>query len=428
MRLHRVLLGCAAATMSMPVILVGGAAQASFPGTNGDIAWSASCNVANGAGNNINGQQVFSSVNNPASPLTCGNYSPVTAGAADATPYFNSAGTTMYFASNRNGPWAIYAVRYPNGLTPAGGGTFTDGATQLTNLSNSSGYDYSPVVSSGGMPLLAWIRCAGSSSTTCSIYDETLGSNGQPSGPETVVPTKVGVAAPNNVSGDGNRPEINPANSDDLLYVGTDGHIHLMSLSQGPNSDVDLSAASQCAASVCGAGNQSITSGEADEHPDWAPDGQAIVFDSNRVSGLTGQNNRNTTFTLSNLSVANPTVAPVWHGLPNNSSSQIEPVYAPGTTADVTVNPGQGNTGAPPTLAWVSTIRGSNVQTVADGSVANTTNLTNDNQNNDEPIWQPQGPGANAPETPITFLVPIVGGSILGVAGFAVRRRGRRTS
>ena len=41
-------------------------------------------------------------------------------------PYFSSSGMTLYFASDRSGPWTIYSVAYPNASNVTLSG---DGAT-----------------------------------------------------------------------------------------------------------------------------------------------------------------------------------------------------------------------------------------------------------------------------------------------------------
>ena len=135
----------------------------------------------------------------------------------------------LYFSSNRNGPWAIYSVQYPNASNVTSSG---DGATTLTNPGTTS--DYAPTVSGDGS-MMAFIRC--SSSTTCHLY--TVQSPFATNAP-VLQNTAVAVVAPNNNTGDANRPEINPVNNNLVLYVGTDGHIHLWNTSL--QSDTDLSS------------------------------------------------------------------------------------------------------------------------------------------------------------------------------------------
>jgi len=327
----------------LSVVVGAGLATASFSGGNGDLDFVADCG---------NGQQVWS-VPSSSADNTCSSYTAQTAGATDAMPYFSESGTTLYFASNRNGPWAIYSVPYPNASNVSSSG---DVASQLTSPGSSD--DYAPTVSGDGS-LMTFIRC--SASSTCHLY--TLQSPFATSSP-TPQSTPVGLLAPNTNSGDANRPEINPVNKNLVLYVGTDSHIHLWNITL--QSDTDLS-------SLTGVASAS------DEHPDWSPDGQAIVFDSSRTVGNNGQSmsgqTGNTVYMMTGIFTSNPatttnpvvstspvpTVSPRWSSLSSSSfagSHQIEPVFAPNTTND-----------SLPMLAWVSVKTGSNIDVVTGTSV-----------------------------------------------------------
>ena len=291
-------------------------AAASFSGGNGALDFVADCG---------NGQQVWS-VSSSSTNNTCSSYTAQTAGATDATPYFSASGMTLYFASDRSGPWTIYSAPYSNATNVTLSG---DGATPLTDPGASD--DYAPTVSQNG-GLMTFIRC--STSSTCRLY--TLQAPFTTSTP-VLQNTAVDLAAPNNNTGDANRPEINPVNSNLVLYVGTDSHIHLWNISQ--QSDTDLS-------SLTGVESAS------DEHPDWSPDGRAIVFDSSRTAGNNGQSmsgqTGNTVYMMTGIFTSNPattadpvvftsplpTVSPRWTSLSSSAfagSSQIEPVFAPNT-------------------------------------------------------------------------------------------------
>ena len=191
---------------------------------------------------------------------------------------------------------------------------------------------------------------------------------------------------------DANRPDINPVNNNLVLYVGKDGHIHLWNISE--QSDTDLS-------SLTGVG------GASDEHPDWSPDGQAIVFDSSRTAGNNGRSMSGQTgntvyvmtgvFTSDPATTANPAVStnpgpivsPRWSSLSSNTfagSSQIEPVFAPNTTTA---------SDSAPMLAWVNVKSGSNIDVSTGVSVNNPSSVdivTATRSVNSMVDWQPLSP------------------------------------
>ena len=112
---------------------------------------------------------------------------------------------------------------------------------------------------------MTFIRC-NSGTSSCALYLQSLIGSGTP----TIVSTAVPLLQPNPVSGEASRPMINPNPTarTQALYVGTDNHIHLVSLTSPPGfAERDLS-------------NESgIPSGKFDEYPDWSPDGMRIIFD-----------------------------------------------------------------------------------------------------------------------------------------------------
>jgi WD40 repeat protein len=400
-RLSGALAGVGAALLVAGVLLTPGVAGATFTGTNGNLVWSNDCG---------NGQALWTA-SYTSTGLTC-PYTAVTAGAADSMPYFDAAGNLVYFASTRNGNSAIWSVPYPNTVTGS-----ADSATQITNLTD-TGDDYAPTVDAAD-DLLAYIHCT-SASTGCSLTTMAL-----PAGTVTQVTTAVAISPYSASDGTENRPEIDPANPALILYVDNAGHIHEMTLSSAASaggtdatdaaSDVDLSA------------NSGVGTNQ-DEHPDWAPDGQALVFDSSRgglpcQSGV-GTQPGNTTFTMTNLTAPHPTVALVWKSSPCNGTSQIEPVYAPTPGADVSSFP-VGGSPTVPLLSWITVKAGANVS-VDDGSLAHddpVTNVTQTHNNNIQVIWQPvPQTGPILPETPYAVLLP--GGALLMIGlGLGLRRR-----
>jgi hypothetical protein len=474
LRISPILFSASAVLLGTGVITAGGGvAGASFSGNNGALVWSAVCLE-------VPGQQIWSAPNQ-ASGLTCPSspttpispsspysyYIPVTAGATDSMPYFESDGSAVFFSSSRPNSGgtsqnAIWTVKYPNTVT---GSTapYIDNAVQLTNPSGTAGYDYAPTVStltSGGEQTLAWIRCTNSSGSNCGLWTETL-TDGIPSSTAAQITTIAGrLDAPNNPSGDGNRPEIDPQNSNLILYEDNTFHIHLASvngaavLSGSSSADVDLSALSVCPACQASPTNYQVAEGTnswGDEHPDWSPDGTTIVFDSGRLADYSsptnnqGTNNIPFTMTIPTSTATAPNVAPVWNGIPSASAgdSFIEPVYAPnsgtasGQTPDFNTNPNQqinpsAPGGTPPTLAWITTASGSNVSTLDDGNIKTpnpvTTMVTNNQTNNLDVDWQPTASvPVQTPESPVTIALPLVGGGLFLGAGL-ISRRWRRKS
>jgi hypothetical protein len=388
-------------------------AGATFSGTtsggisgNGNVAFAAICNATIG-------QAVYSLDPNVTSTTyscpsgTPPNYTQSSAGSIDSMPYFDSSGTQLYFSSNRlasannpgaGGNYAIYWAPYPptvSGSPP----NQTDNATQIT-FPGSSSNDYAPTVS---MPAsgqsqpseMTFIRCNGTS-TSCALYVQSPVVGGSP----TLVPTSVPVSLPNSVSGEASRPEINPNKPDQVEYVGTDQHIHLLSLS-GAFSERDLSAES------------GIGTGLIDEYPDWNPAGTRIIFDRSH-----------------SVFVLDPTTSPattcqLWGTDPGH---EIEPLFAPTDTA--VSSPGTCN----PTgnmYVWTTLGGGSNI-TLDEGHLVGNPDvldsLTANKTNNSQTAWQPvQNPGSATPEVSMALMLP---GAALVIGGLALvlERRRRRAA
>jgi hypothetical protein len=380
-------------------------AGATFSGAqNGNVAFASICNSNTG--------QAIYSINPNGSPpptYTCPggtspNYTQTTAGSIDSMPYFSSQGTTLYFSSDRpstgnnpgaNGNFAIYQVTYPPTVSGSPGSQ-TDGAVQITFPAASGGTsnDYAPTVSASGSEL-AFIRCDGGT-TSCALYVQTPIVGGTP----TLVTTAVAPQLPNSVSGEASRPEIDPADPSQILYVGTDNHIHLVSLALPPAfAERDLSSES------------GISAGQIDEYPDWNPAGTRIIFDRNH-----------------DVYVLNPTSGPasaceLWGS--SDPGTEIEPIFAPTDTAvssGTTCNP-TGNM-----YVWTKLGGGSNIildEGHSVGSPSTLVDLTNNRTNNSQPAWQPVPLGAQTPEVPVAVLLPSAGAVLLAGAVTLERRRRR---
>jgi WD40-like Beta Propeller Repeat len=398
--------------MGILVITVGisfpAPAGATFSGAqDGNVAFASICDSNTG--------QAIYSINpngSPPSTYTCPggaspNYSQSTAGSIDSMPYFSSQGTTLYFSSDRpgtsnnpgaNGNFAIYRVAYPPTVSGSPGSQ-SDGAAQITfpTAAGGSSNDYAPTVSADGT-VLAFLRC-NAGTTSCALYEQSPVVGGTP----TLVTTSVPPLQPNSVSGEASRPEIDPVDTSQILYVGTDNHIHLVSTASPPAfAERDLS-------------NESgITTSLVDEYPDWNPAGTRIIFDRSHK-----------------IYVLNPTSAPatacgLWASDPG---TEIEPIFAPtdtatssGTTAGGSCNPA-GNT-----YVWTKLGGGSNI--ILDeghmvGASDTLVDLTSNRTNNSQPAWQPVPLGAQTPEVPVAVILPSAGVVLLAGA-VALERRRRR--
>jgi Tol biopolymer transport system component len=365
-------------------------AGATLPGAeDGNVAFVAICD-----GQKI-GQAIYSLNPNGGSPLTfsCpGGTAPsstqASAGSIDSMPYFSADGTTLFLASNRLGNEAIFEVHYPS--TIAGlPGSQADGATQLTfpATDGENFNDYAPTVSSNGTTL-AFIRC-NAEDGDCLLYTQSPVVGGTP----TVVVTLVSLEPPDPVSGAADRPEIDPVDPTQVLYVGEDQHIHLVSLT-GAFAERDLST-------------ESGVGGSADEYPDWKPDGNRIIFDSNRTGGH-------------KIYILDPTTTPatataLWGS--SDPGTEIEPLYAPTSPTSTE-------------YVWTKLGVGSNIVLDMGSSATNAVqvNLTANKTNNSQAIWQPIPLGAQAPEVPVVALLPAAGGVLLAGAVLLERRRKQRNA
>ena len=379
-------------------------AGATFSGAqNGNVAFASICD-------SNTGQAIYSISPNGSTPptYTCPggtapNYTQSTAGSLDSMPYFSSQGTTLYFSSDRpgggnnpgaNGNFAIYQVTYPPTVTGSSPNQ-SDGAVQITFPAASGGTsnDYAPTVSADGSEL-AFLRC-NAGTTSCALYVQSPVVGGTPTAVSTMVPP----LQPDSVSGAASRPEIDPADPSQILYVGTDNHIHLVSVTSA-FTERDLS-------------NESgIAAGKVDEYPDWNAAGTRIIFDRSHT-----------------VWVLDPTTGPataceLWGS--TDPGSEIEPLFAPTDTATSTVgscNPA-GNM-----YVWTKLGGGSNI--VLDeghgyNSPSQLVSLTANRTNNSQPAWQPVPLGAQTPEAPVALLLPSAGGVLLAGAVVLELRRRRR--
>lgn len=210
-----------------------------------------------------------------------------------------------------------------------------------------------------------------------------------------------------------------PVNPSQLLFIGADGHIHLLSgvkftagtnpCSQTGLTDTDLSAEAFPSTSPYATGQ--------DANPDWSPNGQQIVFNSTRGGG--------DTLFIIDLTTSPISGYPIWAGLaaPNQTSS-TEPVFSPDGTEISFVQPRKGTQVYDQMLVSES---GGKWQT--DGSATDLSEqMSNGVSFDSEPDWQPI-PGT-APVLPESGFVPglpvaalLVSAAVLALLFRRARRR-----
>jgi Tol biopolymer transport system component len=363
-------------------------AGAAFPGSNGVVAFVTT------RGNNVTIQQVNpngSGIGTPAGDLA--NTTALTGGSIDAEPYYSPDGTQVVFSSNRSGRWAIYDITQ----------TDTNESTPATEISQVSGQeahdDYGPSYSDDGgivvfnrdnLHIYSVVTATGPSSA-CDLYDPAGG--------------LASAATDGSVS----RIVFDPADPTSLVYVSGNNHIHLLSGLVVPTasipcpteptlSDVDLSATAT--GTALGA--------QADDNPDWSPDGSKIIFDSTRTGG-------HSLWYFTGPTSVSPTVTALWPTQTGPSgTSDTQPVFSPDGTHIAYTQPVMHNGNQ--VIDYESNTFGAPLSSATDLTLGAGASA------NSQADWQPTGPTPGAPEVPATLLLPgaafIVGGGYL-----LIRRR-----
>jgi Tol biopolymer transport system component len=385
------------------------AANAAFPGANGDIAFVSTRdnNVAidqvdpNGAGvGTESGDQ--------------SNTTPLTNGAPDAEPFYSPDGTTVYFSSSRSGShWAIYSILQSTPEPPAT-------PVELSQVPGSeTDDDYSPSVAPDGQTVVF-------NRDSTALY--TLYTSSGPSSTCLLYTPPDGLAAASSDNGAGSRAVFDPEDQSKLLYVSGNNHIHLLSGIPTPSgsnpcgvsptalTDIDLSAT---ASATSGGG----IGGAADANPDWNPAGTGptavqvgnhsinVIFDSTRSGG-------HTLWTM-DLTTTTPSVRPLWPSMCSHGmTTDTQPVFSPDGMFVTYTQPVIHN------ATQVSDYELDQLGSAHDDETDLT--LTTGSPANSQPDWQPTI-AAQTPEAPAVVMLPAGGLLILGTA-LGLRRRRRASA
>ena len=417
-RLERAMLATGLAALPLGAfIATAPAANASFTGTNGPIAFVSTRSDGGSFGGifQVNSQASGLGTSSGDQAATSGLTDGGAGNGIDAEPFYGPGGGTVFFSSNRDtaGHWVVYdistSVPEPPG-SPA----------ELSQASGSeSNDDYAPSVANDGRTVVF-------NRDDSSLDTLDAGASNPPSTVCTLYTPSVGLAAVN-TDGGASRPLFNPVNPTQLLYVGGDNHLHLVTGLPAPSTtsptnpcgaapgqngvtDTDLSASA-----VDSLTDTTDTGNYQDENPDWSPDGTKVVFDSTR-----GGTNH-TLWQMTNVTSGTPTVTPLWPsevGTGGSRKSSTQPVYSPDGNDVAFVQPGQGvNT-------WTGMIvdMGQSLSNAEDVSLSTQGNGIV----NDQPDWGPTQPSTGTPEVPLVLLLP---GTALVLGGLAlVFERRRRTA
>ncbi len=412
--LERAVLAAGLAALPLSVVVATAPpADAAFSGNNGPVAFVSTRlnegsfggifevdSQANGLGNATGDQSATTG-------LTNGD----NGGGTDAEPFFSPDGGTVFFSSSRDasGKWVIYDISTAAPEPPGS-------PNELSQVSGvESNDDYAPSVAPDARSVVF-------NRNDVSLDTLDADASDPPSTVCTLYTPAVGLAAVSN--GRASRALFNPEDPTELIYVGGDNHLHLVTGLPAPSStaptnpcgavagqkgvtDTDLSAAATDSAT----GTTDATGSYQDENPDWSPDGKDIVFDSTR-----GGTNH-TLWRLTDVTSGTPTVTPLWPGQVGSSAtlkSATEPVYSPDGTAVAFVEPGQGQN------TWTGEIVGMS-QGLSD---AENVSLSTEGNGiiNDQPDWGPALPTQGTPEVSRAIFLPGVA-LIIGGLGLAYQRR-----
>jgi hypothetical protein len=468
MRLTKVaaLAGLVAAVALLAIFPVEGA-FATYPGADGVLGFASTGNL--GAVTTNNGAQILYQAQPASSPPSSfhniANMT-TTAGGTDASPFYSADGKWSYFSSNATsstGDFAVYSL--PAGVSPGAG---ADARIELSlgppgGPATEVGNDFVPTVTPDGGAVL-FVRDSDPPVVSHPVIMEVPVANGAPTAvpsvcydPQTTIFSPSSVhnppALPDGRLGDSSRVEVDPVNGHQFVYEDSTGQLHLVTWPNGLCNATSATDQTITSTSVVPAASAGSNFGfEYFENPDWAPDGSALIMDSNAFAGL---------FPSGHSVLARMAMTPAV-GTPANLWSAAATLTC--ATGSGTSAIGQGNEYQPvfspfnDSLAFTETscsggsevefidpnmgagYQASNATTFDNGqSVTNYTNSATACSPahgfqkgkctgiDSEPAWQPiPGPGAVLPEAPAAILLPLAGIGVAGLA-FALSRRGRRS-
>jgi Tol biopolymer transport system component len=282
-------------------------AYAAYPGINGDIAFSSARgdhNVIYQVDPNVGNFGRRSSHHNAISLLTLG--------ANDVEPFYSPDGKTLYFSrhSDHTNYWVIYSV--PQEAPES----FANPATELSAVpGEEANNDYAPSVAPDDDTVVF---------NRDNSYIDTLWAPSGPSSVCTLYSPPEGLAAAA-ADGSASRVVFNPVDPSELVYVGGDNDLHLVTGIQSQTGSNPCNQ--QATVTDINLSNEVFPSGAqyavgADANPDWSPNGQEIVFNSTRGGG-------NTLFIM-DMTTNPPTAYPIW---PSSAAARrtisTEPVFSP---------------------------------------------------------------------------------------------------
>ncbi|MGD0314320.1 MAG: hypothetical protein ABSC90_17870 [Acidimicrobiales bacterium] len=403
------------------VLAVSGSAGAAFPGVNGPIVFQSTRQATADGCLYGSTSELFVKLLVPpfnAPQLDC-------TGSTDQHPFVSPDGSEVIFASNRNDGVDFELFTMPLATDGSASGTPVDVSQAL------------PTGSSDDYP--SWAPAAPGEQGQI-IFDSTRG-GGQPElyTEDIDTPGSVAPVFTQTQTFSDTQPVYDPSNANEIAFVRTSGSgkSQIYTYNFITHVLVNLSAAD---------GDENSN----DSKPDFAPSlngsgVQVIVFQSDRATpnALNGPCAGTQLYTMSDQ--AGSAIEPVFQqlaGLPpqpngvqvcaTSKDSQAvttgtkvaveNPVFSPDGTQiafDQLASPSGAGTTQDVFTAYSVPFSGGVAQTGA------LVDLTPNYATDQAPSWAPVSPGASTPEVPNAWLLPIVGGGVIGAAVLLARRRRR---
>lgn len=404
MRINPFLIGGGAALCCGGLVLsLPGVAEAAFPGGNGDIAF---ISTRSGGGTPL----VFTV--NPEASDPSSTVSEVTNDASgDSEPFYAPDGTIVFAsdaptdAGSDNSNWKIFSIN-PAATSCAGTSNWSDCRVLISqSTADTTDDDYAPSVSPDGTTVL-FERIAATG--TASLFTVPIGG-----GAATLLytpPASIGLQQPAADSGAVSRPIYDPADPSEVVFVGANNHIEMITGVGTPafnpsQTPVDLSA------------DAGLVGTQQDDDPDFSPDGGTLIFDSTRSGGR-----QIYTLNVAQAQSSGQAATPLFAN--NTGNTDTEPVFSPDGTQVAFVRPVVQQ--SDDVITYMDTdVNGS------DQATGSLTDLTKVNQGSGAPLdsqpdWAPVQVSVQTPEAPLAIGLPVAGGAVLVGAGLLMGRRQRR--